>query len=70
MPVYQQNTDGSWSPAEPIGWREEHNPVQRLILWLLRRPHCNDNEKPGPRKPPDRSWVKSVPLKDAHKEAR
>jgi hypothetical protein len=36
----QQNPDGSWSPAVPLGWLEEHNAVQRLILLLLGRGHC------------------------------
>jgi hypothetical protein len=40
--IYQQNQDGSWSPAEPLGWLEEHNRWQRFWLWLLRRPHCSD----------------------------
>lgn len=38
----QQNPDGSWSPAEPLGWMEEHGPVARFIFWALRIPHCND----------------------------
>jgi hypothetical protein len=40
--IYKQNPDGSWSPAEPLGWLEEHNRWQRFWLWLLRRPHCSD----------------------------
>jgi hypothetical protein len=36
----QQNPDGSWSPATPLGWLEEHNAVQRLILFVLGRGHC------------------------------
>jgi len=40
--AYRQNQDGSYGPAEPMGWREEHNLFQRLILWLRRRPHCSD----------------------------
>jgi hypothetical protein len=40
--IYQQNQDGTWSPAEPLGWLEEHNRWQRFWLWLLRRPHCSD----------------------------
>jgi hypothetical protein len=42
--IYQRMPDGSWQPAEPIGWQEEHNWLGRLILWLLRRPHCCDAE--------------------------
>lgn len=45
MSVYQQNEDGSWTPAQPIGWREEHNWFERLVLWLRRKPHCNDLER-------------------------
>lgn len=40
MPTDQQNPDGSWSPATPLGWLEEHNIVQRLILAVLGRGHC------------------------------
>jgi len=42
--VYQQNKDGSWTRAKPIGWREEHNLFQRLVFWLRRIEHCNDRE--------------------------
>jgi hypothetical protein len=44
MPTYQQNPDGSWSPAEAIGWREEHNRLARFIFWLRGVGHCG---KPG-----------------------
>jgi hypothetical protein len=44
MSVYRQNDDGSWSPAEPLGWGEEHNRFARLIFWLRRLEHCNDKE--------------------------
>jgi hypothetical protein len=47
--LHQQNPDGSWSPAEPLGWQEEHNLWQRLVLWVLGREHCNDRE--GQRRP-------------------
>jgi hypothetical protein len=40
----RRNADGSWSPAEPMGWQEEHNWLQRLVLWVRRIPHCNDKE--------------------------
>ncbi len=45
MSTYRQNDDGSWSPAERYGWREEHNRWQRFVLWLLRRSHCSDAER-------------------------
>jgi len=38
--IHRQNDDGSWSPAEPIGWLEEHNLFARVILFILGRPHC------------------------------
>ena len=38
--TYQQNTNGSWSPATPLGWMEEHNRFQRTLLWLLGKGHC------------------------------
>lgn len=44
MPTEQQNPDGSWSPAVPLGWMEEHNLIQRAILWLRGVEHCNDRE--------------------------
>lgn len=40
MSTYRQNDDGSWSPAEPIGWLEEHGPIARLILLIRGRGHC------------------------------
>lgn len=40
--VYRENPDGSYSPAEPLGWMEEHNRWQRFLFWLTRTPHCND----------------------------
>jgi len=42
--IYQQNPDGSWTPAEPIGWQEEHGWLARFIFWLRRIEHCNDRE--------------------------
>lgn len=42
--MYQQNPDGSWVPAQPLGWMEEHGPVARLIFWLRGVEHCNDRE--------------------------
>jgi hypothetical protein len=47
--VYAQNPDGTYSPAEPMGWQEEHSWFARLIFWLRRIEHCNDRE--GQRKP-------------------
>lgn len=32
--------DGSWSPATPIGWQEEHGRFARVVLFLLGRGHC------------------------------
>jgi len=43
--VYQRNPDGTWTPAEPIGWREEHNWLARLIFWVRGIEHCNDREE-------------------------
>ena len=40
--IQQQNPDGSWSASTPLPWMEEHNRWQRLVLWILRRPHCSD----------------------------
>ena len=43
--VYARNPDGSdLRPAEHIGWQEEHNWLQRFVLWLRRIEHCNDRE--------------------------
>jgi hypothetical protein len=44
MSVMQQNPDGSWSPAEPIGWQEEHGPLARLLFRARGIEHCNDRE--------------------------
>ena len=44
MSIYTQDENGNWVPAQPIGWREEHNLWQRFLLWVLRRPHCCDEE--------------------------
>jgi hypothetical protein len=42
-PRISASADGiHWSPAEPLGWQEEHNRLQRLIFWVRRIPHCND----------------------------
>lgn len=37
-----QSSDGgrTWWPAEPLGWLEEHNRFQRLILAVLGIGHC------------------------------
>lgn len=42
--VFRENEDGSYSPAEPIGWLEEHNWLQRFIFWVRGIEHCNDRE--------------------------
>lgn len=44
--AYQQNPDGSWSPATPLPWLEEHGPVARFIFWVRGIGHCG---KPGRR---------------------
>jgi len=44
MATLFQDLDGSWSPAEPIEWKEEHNWLQRLIFWIQGIEHCNDRE--------------------------
>ena len=38
--VFTQDEHGRWVPAEPMGWQEEHNWLQRLVLWIRRKPHC------------------------------
>lgn len=40
--TFQENEDGTWSEAVPIGWMEEHNKWQRFLFWLSRTPHCSD----------------------------
>ena len=40
----QQNDDGTWSEAQPIGWQEEHSLLQRFVLWVRGVEHCNDRE--------------------------
>ena len=43
--AYSSNPDGTGlRPAEPLGWQEEHNWFERLVLWLRRIEHCNDRE--------------------------
>ena len=42
--IYQHNADGSWTPAERVGWMEEHNRFQRVVLFILGVGHCG---KPG-----------------------
>ena len=42
--VYRQNSDGTWSTAEPIGWQEEHGWPARLLFRLRGVGHCNDRE--------------------------
>lgn len=44
MAVHRQNPDGTWSLAEPIGWREEHSLLQRLIFRLRGIRHCCPEE--------------------------
>ena len=44
MSNYQQNPDGSWSPATPLGWLEEHGRLGRFVFWLRGIEHCNDRE--------------------------
>lgn len=44
MSNYVRNDDGTLTPAEPIGWREEHNLWQRFMLWATRVPHCSTAE--------------------------
>jgi hypothetical protein len=46
MPNMQQNSDGSWTPTEPIGWQEEHGAMARFILWARGVGHCG---QPGRR---------------------
>lgn len=46
MSVLRQNADGTWSPAEPVGWREEHNRFVRLLYWIIRRKHCPEGTRP------------------------
>ena len=43
--IYTQDEHGNYVPAQPLGWQEEHNLIQRLVLWALRRPHCCDEER-------------------------
>ena len=38
--TYQQNEDGRWTLAEPIGWLEEHGFVARVIFWIRGIGHC------------------------------
>lgn len=40
MDPYQQNEDGSWSEAKPLGWLEEHSLLTRLIFKLRGVSHC------------------------------
>jgi len=40
MSTYRQNDDGSWTPAEPLGWLEEHARFARIVLALLGIGHC------------------------------
>jgi len=44
MQTMRRNDDGSWEFAEPIGWQEEHNLIQRLVFWIRRIEHCNARE--------------------------
>jgi hypothetical protein len=41
---YEQAPDGSWVPATPLGWMEEHNWLARFIFWVRGIEHCNDRE--------------------------
>lgn len=40
MPILQQNDDGSWSPAEPLGWQEEHILPVRVLFKIFGVSHC------------------------------
>jgi hypothetical protein len=42
--IQRGDIGGGYSPAEPIGWREEHNLLARFILWVRGIEHCNDHE--------------------------
>lgn len=42
MSTYERQEDGSWVPATPMGWVEEHNWFQTFILWVMGKHHCND----------------------------
>ena len=53
--VFRQEPDGSWEPAEPIGWLEEHSKAQRLYFWVMGYQHCCNEE--GQKLP--RFWRKS-----------
>ena len=53
--MFRQEPDGSWMPAEPIGWLEEHNKIQRLYFWIMGYQHCCAQE--GDKLP--RFWRKS-----------
>lgn len=44
MSTHQQNDDGTWGVAEPIGWQEEHGWFARFLFWLRGEGHCG---KPG-----------------------
>jgi hypothetical protein len=45
--VWQRNPDGSYSPAEPLGWQEEHGWLARFVFWVRGIEHCNDREGQG-----------------------
>lgn len=45
---FQQDPDGSWTPAQPLGWAEEHTRLERFVFWLRGVGHCG---KPGRRAP-------------------
>lgn len=38
--VMQQNPDGSWTEAQPIGWLEEHGRLARVIFAVIGVSHC------------------------------
>jgi len=38
--VMQQNPDGSWVPATPLGWLEEHSRFGCWVLALRGLDHC------------------------------
>jgi hypothetical protein len=44
MSIHQRQPDGSWVPAQPIGWQEEHSFIARLLFWVRRVEHCGDHE--------------------------
>lgn len=35
-----QTSNGSWVPAEPLPWLEEHSRLQRFVYWVRGVGHC------------------------------